>query len=391
MTAAGALLCAACLMACGGGGDTRSLVNNNDVATPASIKAAARTERFTYLMPAVRGGHTRTDALLFTPTGAPPAGGWPLAVWAHGTTGVADACAPSVDTDWGDVEKPVNALLRAGFAVLAPDYEGLGGPGVHPYYSLSSHGLSIVEAVRGAHDFASARLSADWVVIGHSQGGHAAMAAAQHASRLEARHRLRAVAVLAPGTDVAASLQDLFGMIDSLEQAGQTDAAGAAAYSLAFNGTMVAYGMQAQDAALAPSLLLRPEFEALAAQALTVNRCNDFGDAVGQALFEHINSGRPVANFPAIRRDALSQPALRRALDRNRPGMVKLAAPVLYLQGAQDLQTPAVTARKQVELMRSVGTEVSYVEAADADHEAIAKGTHLDAAIAFLRERMKPQ
>ncbi|SFA71408.1 hypothetical protein SAMN04515620_101280 [Collimonas sp. OK607] len=29
------------------------------------------------------------------PKGTPPAGGWPLIAWAHGTVGVADVCAPS--------------------------------------------------------------------------------------------------------------------------------------------------------------------------------------------------------------------------------------------------------------------------------------------------------
>ena len=31
----------------------------------------------------------------FVPKGAPPAGGWPVLAWAHGTTGMADICAPS--------------------------------------------------------------------------------------------------------------------------------------------------------------------------------------------------------------------------------------------------------------------------------------------------------
>src|SRR5580693_1965410 len=29
------------------------------------------------------------------PKGTPPAGGWPVIAWAHGTVGVADICAPS--------------------------------------------------------------------------------------------------------------------------------------------------------------------------------------------------------------------------------------------------------------------------------------------------------
>lgn len=37
----------------------------------------------------------QATSLVFTPNTPAPAGGWPIVVWAHGTTGVADACAPS--------------------------------------------------------------------------------------------------------------------------------------------------------------------------------------------------------------------------------------------------------------------------------------------------------
>lgn len=50
--------------------------------------------------------------------------------WAHGTTGVADTCAPSGDYAGGPVHvyqqiaAALNAWLARGYAVVAPDYQG---------------------------------------------------------------------------------------------------------------------------------------------------------------------------------------------------------------------------------------------------------------------------
>jgi dipeptidyl aminopeptidase/acylaminoacyl peptidase len=69
---------------------------------------------------------------VFLPKGAAPAAGWPIVAWAHGTVGIADACAPS----WrGRSQRDVaylNAWLEQGYAVVATDYQGLGTPGGIP-------------------------------------------------------------------------------------------------------------------------------------------------------------------------------------------------------------------------------------------------------------------
>ncbi len=47
------------------------------------------------LVRGINGSETQATALVFTPKRAVPAKGWPIVAWAHGTTGVADQCAPS--------------------------------------------------------------------------------------------------------------------------------------------------------------------------------------------------------------------------------------------------------------------------------------------------------
>src|SRR3954447_14858424 len=72
-----------------------------------------------------------SGAVLLPPDRKPPKGGWPIVAWAHGTTGLADQCAPTrMPRQTGPYSVNLRAQLlayfKAGYAVVAPDYEGLG-------------------------------------------------------------------------------------------------------------------------------------------------------------------------------------------------------------------------------------------------------------------------
>lgn len=114
---------------------------------------------------------------VFLPKGTPPVGGWPIVAWAHGTVGIADVCAPS----WrGRSQRDVaylNTWLEQGYAIVATDYQGLGTPGGHPYLAARPQAYSILDSVRAALKGLPGLANAV-VVIGQSQGGGAAFAAA---------------------------------------------------------------------------------------------------------------------------------------------------------------------------------------------------------------------
>jgi pimeloyl-ACP methyl ester carboxylesterase len=114
---------------------------------------------------------------LYVPPGLAPAGGWPLVVWAHGTVGIGDACAPSHQPQTERNSTYFNQILDSGHAVLAPDYQGLGTGGHFSYYNATVEGLSILDAVAAIRS-AALPLSKKWVIIGQSEGAHAAMSAA---------------------------------------------------------------------------------------------------------------------------------------------------------------------------------------------------------------------
>ncbi len=107
------------------------------------------------------------------PDGTAPTGGWPVVTWGHGTNGMADSCAPSLQ---GSSQVPgMNELIAAGYAVTASDYQGEGTPGLMPYIVGASAAEDTVMIVEAAHSLPGVSLSPDYVVWGHSEGGQTAM------------------------------------------------------------------------------------------------------------------------------------------------------------------------------------------------------------------------
>ncbi|MDR2281098.1 MAG: lipase family protein [Gordonia sp. (in: high G+C Gram-positive bacteria)] len=171
-----------------------------------ALSAAASTTVIRYRSTSVRGRPTTMSATVLLPRSKPPKTGWPLAVWSHMTVGGADKCAPSAARR-GDSELPhmtsgdqvVGKLLTAGFAVVRPDFEGIGSPGPHPYLIGSSLATSVIDAAMAVAAF-DRRIGHEVVVAGHSEGAVASLfAAAQPASRWGSL-RLKAVAAVTPPT-----------------------------------------------------------------------------------------------------------------------------------------------------------------------------------------------
>ncbi|VVJ25425.1 Secretory lipase precursor [Amycolatopsis camponoti] len=166
------------------------------------------SQRFliTYRSRGVQSEPIVTSGYLLLPKAKVPQGGWPVLVWAHGTTGVADTCAPSGDYAGGPVHvyqqiaaKALNAWLARGYAVIAPDYQGLGTPGGHPYMNAQSQLHTVVDAVRATHHLQPYKFSKNWYVMGHSQGGAASLKVAADGQKDAPEFNLRGAIALAPG------------------------------------------------------------------------------------------------------------------------------------------------------------------------------------------------
>jgi hypothetical protein len=134
---------------------------------------------------------------LFLPKGEPPAGGWPLAVWAHGTTGIADVCAPSSSPRSPRDRQYLDEWIKAGFAVVASDYQGLGTPGLHPYSNYRAASYSVLDSIRVATG-GRFPIAAASVLVGQSQGAATVVAAAGHALKYAPELAIKGVIATGP-------------------------------------------------------------------------------------------------------------------------------------------------------------------------------------------------
>ena len=152
------------------------------------------------LLTGVTGKRTVVSGTLAVPKGRPPRRGWPLISWAHGTTGIADRCAPS--RGGGSGPPLLSRWLKAGYAIVRTDYEGLGTAVEHPYLICRSEGRSVLDAARAARRL-DMRIGRRVVIAGHSQGGQAALWAASLAPRYTPDLKVRGTVAFAPASHLA--------------------------------------------------------------------------------------------------------------------------------------------------------------------------------------------
>ncbi len=164
--------------------------------------AGGRALRVLYRSQTADGAPTATSGMVFIPDGAPPPGGRPVISWAHGTVGLAPQCAPSrLDSPVGNLPW-LEEMLARGWVVTATDYAGLGTPGTSGYLISGEEGRDVINAVRAVRHIPGSGASARWVAWGHSQGGHAALAAGDLAATYAPELRLQAIAAAAPAADL---------------------------------------------------------------------------------------------------------------------------------------------------------------------------------------------
>ncbi len=252
----------------------------------------------------------------FTPRGDAPAGGWPLIAWAHGTTGIADICAPSWAARSYRDASYLNAWLAQGYAIVATDYQGLGTPGPHPYLAVRPEAYSVLDSVRAVlHGFPG--LANRIVVVGQSQGGGAAFATAGFAPDY------------APDLDIRGTVATGIPYLtpDLLRPPAHSDPAGPPDGTVAYNIYIGLFALQA-DPALRSRQLVTPRAEPVLALART--------SCVGQMFSDAIAAGLNRANALAPEYSA----AFAAVLPTMEYPTFKLRQPVFIGTGEKDHDVP---------------------------------------------------
>ena len=332
-----------------------------------SLKNAASTTLVLYRSTNPAGKPIAVSGTISLPKGKAPKAGWPVISWAHGTTGIADACAPSRDTAGTPVQgyiEYVNPVLsdwlKQGYAVARTDYEGLGTPGTHPYLIGASEGAGVVDIVRTARKL-DKRVGKTWISAGHSQGGHAALFAGSLAAKRAPELKLRGVAAFAPASQLTA----LVGAAKAL-----TTPSGLSGLGALIVGGAVSTGALTPASILSDKALpLYPEIEAKCLPEL--GQTTSWG-----------------ALAPAeIVKEGIDTAPLNKILDAMNPALA-IKAPVLILQGDADTTVFKSFTDQLVPQLKAKGTAVEYQVSPGIDHAGIV-GAAENATQAWITKRLK--
>jgi len=175
-----------------------ALIDVLEMVAPAGMRAWT----VVYGSTGLDGEPVAVSGMILAPADPPSGGAYPIIAWAHGTTGIADMCAPS--RAGSDRVAELEELARGGYVVTATDYEGLGTAGTHPYIIGVSEGRSVLDSIRAVQNLPQAHAANETVVVGLSQGGHAALWAGQLAPTYAPELDLRGALAGSPPADLSA-------------------------------------------------------------------------------------------------------------------------------------------------------------------------------------------
>ena len=315
-------------------------------ASPTKALGQAERTQFVYHSVDHEGTDRAVSAVLLVPKGTPPKGGWPVVSWGHGTTGVADACAPSTTDNlfYDEYAQEARSFLDAGYAVVATDYLGLATPGLHPYLVGDEEGAAMADAVTAARSIEPS-LGDRWFAVGHSQGGQAALFATIN-PKAKGRTPPAAAVAIAPA--------------NSLELALPAVAHGDAPADIVYGAYMVA-GLSTVDPSVELGDVLGPEGKANEQFILEEGCLLD--------TYPKLDPDRVDQIFDLT--DAEAQDLSERVAVYGDPERHGVAGPVLVIQGETDKDVPAAVTRNMVAALRADGHELGYREFPGRNHDEV--------------------
>ena len=262
-----------------------------------------------YTSRGIDGTPIEVTGMVAAPMEEPEAGVRDVVTFAHGTTGISDPCAPSTRPLSSDFLNAATVALGAGYVVTATDYEGLGTPGLHPYYVRESEGRSVIDIVRAARQLEEASSGSRAVVWGNSQGGHAALSTGEVAPQWAPDVELLGVAAGAPGSELPMAFVEGPG------------AEGARGYLWEMT-----LGFEEDYPGLSIDDIYEPDVLSTIRDLVDMEACNG----------EFLNVARPVENA-GFATNPVDLPEWLPVLEENSPGNVRSEMPILLIQGSEDL------------------------------------------------------
>jgi pimeloyl-ACP methyl ester carboxylesterase len=329
-----------------------TLIRTEKVTGVPGVPATATVWRILFHSRSIYGDDIAESGYVVVPGGNAPAQGYPVLTWAHGTTGFAGICAPSLFTSQGGVGPyllpGLADYLRAGFVVTATDYEGLGTPGLHPYLLGASEGRGVLDAARAARQLPGVHTANTVMIYGHSQGGHAALFAGEMAPTYAPDLHLAGVVAAAPAT----GLSTIVAVVAT--SVGQ----GILEFTIP-----VAYTWAKTYRDLPLSDLFTASGEQIAASVVPKGCLGNTESAIAS---QHLT---PAAIFVP---GAATNPVVVAHAKLNDPGTVKTPVPMLVVQGTKDTTVPPpLTDAYLAQMACPIGDTVDYLHVTGATHETV--------------------
>jgi pimeloyl-ACP methyl ester carboxylesterase len=310
-------------------GQPGQVIRIQDVASDAE----STTLRIMYYSRDALDRDRAVTGIITYPNAAPPAGGWPVVSLANGTVGLASQCALSRRGR----SAPTFGVEGVG---VVTDYIGLGPIGeLHPYLSRPSEAHSVIDAVRAARNLPESGAGTSWLTIGHSQGGHAALATNELAAEYAPELELLGTISLAP----AALFDRTYDGIDPI-----------VAHIV---GVMGFYGAAAEHPEIDPDAYVSPE------------------GAEAARVIEHACLDEIITSLLAVPIDAFyihhpleTEPAMSILL-ANDVGDVAVDSPLLLVGGTADDRVVIDRVRDLLDKLCDAGQVTEYLEIEGATHD----------------------
>lgn len=342
-----------------------------------TLPEASDIQVIRYNMPNVNGERAEATAMVFYPNTPQPQDGWRVVVWEHGTVGSGDSCAPSNNQLNNNFRGLASSLLAQGYVIVAPDYEGLGTRGIHPYLNLKSAAQSAIYAVRAFKEQQGNRFNGAWVSVGQSQGGHASLATAQFADE---DPNYKAAVAAAPASSLGYIISEVAPQaLSALVEAGQDNAAKAVYAELLAYAAYVAVGIKAYE----PGFNYRTIFSSRAGIVAekAEGTTGENGLCLGPLITEYMqdiddylvnNPEKTVVDYPGLVENFQNNSSVEKFLQNNQPATEKINVPVMIIQGTADMAVPYPVTNTLQQGLKDMGTTVTFVPVQDASHtEAI--------------------
>jgi len=312
---------------------------NVTATLPGELAPLATGRRIAYVSTSVTGSTITATGLIITPKANKKN---KTVVWGHGTTGLADKCAPSTSQAvfWPEARAAIAALLAKGLTVAAPDYPGLGTPTAHPYLIGMSEARSMIDSVKAARNLDS-KLTTSYAVDGHSQGGQGSLFAGELAPSYDGALVLKGVAAIAPVSNA-----DIFApLVPGTPGQGYL--------------VMALYGLNAVEPTFNPNSVLAPPAQQKTAVLHT------------GCLYEILDAYAPLTAEQLLVGGALPGPVLEKLARYVNPAQSAPTAPVLLVHGTDDEAVPYfLTADVLVGQLQAYQTQtVEFLPVSGANHD----------------------